>query len=269
MLKNRVLGWVGSLAVLAGILAVSIPAAAAQERLRLSCSAQIYTAFVKEAIDSFSKENGIEVEPYVASSVSAVYRLMNDFSDFACTSRALYRRHRDYGYVQIPFCRDPLAIVTRTECNVDHLTEGELRAIFSGDITNWKELGGADLPITVVVPGKETAANKNFRQQVMKHENMKYDFMTYQSTMALEALRYFPCGTISFISRGAAVKYKDIKALKIDGRSPQDEDYPYYQVFYFISKGEPAGWVRKFIDFSMSADGQAIMKKNGMLPVVK
>lgn len=78
--------------------------------LRYSRTAQIYEAFEKEALDAFTKETGIKVESHVSSSASAVYRLMNGFSDIASTTRELYRRHRDYGYVQIPFCKDPIPI---------------------------------------------------------------------------------------------------------------------------------------------------------------
>ena len=67
--------------------------------LRYSRTAQIYEAFGKEALDAFTKESGIKVESYISSSSSTVYRLMNDFSDIASTTRELYRRHRDYGYV--------------------------------------------------------------------------------------------------------------------------------------------------------------------------
>jgi len=58
-------------------------------------------------------------------------------------------------------------------CGVDSVTKEQLQAVFSGTITNWKELGGSDLPIVVVAPGEHTGANKNFRRQVMKHKEIK------------------------------------------------------------------------------------------------
>ena len=86
------------------------PRVSAQNTLSYSRSAQIYEAFGKEALEAFTKESGIKVESHISSSASAVYRLMNGFSDIASTTRELYRRHRDYGYVQIPFCKDPIPI---------------------------------------------------------------------------------------------------------------------------------------------------------------
>jgi len=242
---------------------------AAQETLRYSCSNQIYEAFDTERIDAFTQETGIKVELYTASSGSALYRLMNGFSDIASTARELYRRHQDYGYVQIPFCKDPLAVITHKECSVDDLSEEQLRKIFSREITNWKEVGGQDMPITVIVPGEDTAVNKNFRRQVMKNKEISYDFMTYRSTMAIDAIRYFPCGAISFISQGAVIKHAELKALKIDGISPVDPNYPYQQIFYFVTKGEPAGAAKKYIDFAFSDKGIAIIKQKGMVPIAR
>lgn len=228
---------------------------------------QIYSAFEKEKNEAFTRKNGIKVQVYTAPSPVCISFLMTDLCDIASSARLLYRRLHVYGITQIPICKDPLAVITKKGCRVDNLSEKQVQDIFSGDITNWKELGGADLPIRVIVPADETAVNKNFRRHFMKHKEIEYDFMTYESTMALEAVKYFPCGSISFISQGAALHYKDIKAIKINGFSPTDEKYPYYQIFYYITRGKPAGHVKEFIDFTFSSSGTEIVIKNGMMPI--
>lgn len=240
--------------------------ARAQEKLKFSCSAQVYQAFEKSILNEFTRDTGIEVDVYVSSSGSALYRLMTDFSDIAATTRELYRRHRDYGYVQIPICKDPLAVIAKKGCGIDSLSEEQLRGIFSGDITNWKQVGGADLPIVLVVPDEDTGANKNFRRQIMKNKEFKYDFMAYNSTDAIELVKQLPCGSLSFTSQGAAIQEEDIRIIKIDGHHPGDKDYPYFQIFYFITKGEPKGAAKKLIDFSLSEKSKSIMRERGMLP---
>jgi len=59
------------------------------------------------------------------------------------------------------------------------------------------------------------------------------------------------------------------KTLKIDGLAPTDKDYPYHQIFSFITKGEPSGPAKKFIDFAASEKGVMIMKEKGMFPISK
>ncbi len=252
--------------LLSGIF-LPVSVANAQEVLKYACSHQVFNAFEMDKLKEFTKTTGIEVNLYTASSDSCVYRLMNGYCDVASSARALYHRHQDYGYVQIAFAKDPLAVITRTGCGVNNITSEQLQDIFSGDITNWKELGGSDLSITIIVPGKDTAANKNFRRQVMKHKEIKHDFMTYDSTMVIEAVKHFPCGAISFISQGAALHHKEITTITVDGYSPGDKGYPYYQLFYYITKGEPAGQVKEFIDFTFSEKGAEIMRRNGIVPI--
>ncbi len=189
------------------------------------------------------------------------------FCDIASTARKLRDRHEVFGYKEYPFCKDPIAVIARKECGVDSVTEEQLQDIFAGVITNWREVGGVNLPIMIVAPSDDTAAHKNFRRQVMKRKDIAHDFMAYDSTMVIEAVKHFPCGTVSFISQGAAMHHKDIKTIKIDGLSPNDEDYPYFQVFYFITKKEPDGNLKKFIDFAYSEEGKKIIRTNGMVPI--
>jgi phosphate transport system substrate-binding protein len=239
----------------------------AQEAFTYSCSNQIYKAFEKENLEAFTKATGINVSVYTASSQSAVNRLIHGYSDIASTAREMYHRHTDYGYEQIPICKDPLAVIAKKTCQMENISEEDLRGIFSGEITNWKEVGGADLPVMVIVPDENTAANKNFRRLIMKDKEINHDFITYDSTMVLEAIKYFPCGAISFISRGAAIKYEEIAAIKINGLSPSDKDYPYFQTFYYVTKGVPSDNAKKLIDFTTTGKGREIIQKNGMLPL--
>ncbi|MBT3807381.1 MAG: hypothetical protein HN580_20580 [Deltaproteobacteria bacterium] len=239
----------------------------ADQKLRYSCSAQIYEAFEKSRLDAFTKETGISIDLFVASSKSCVYRVMQDMTDIAGSTRAIYQRHKDFGLKEIPFCKDPLAVITHKDSIVNNLSPEQLQQIFSGGITNWKEVGGPDLLITLVVPGNETGAHKNFKRQVMTHKEIKYDYLTYTSTRVLEAIEQLPAGAISFISRGAQITHPNIKVLSIDGKKPGDRDYPYYQIFYLVSKGEPRGSVKVFIDFITSKKGKSIILERGMLPI--
>jgi phosphate transport system substrate-binding protein len=239
----------------------------AQEVLKYACSNQAYAAFEKEKIEAFTQATGIEVDVKRAASGSCTYRLASGNCDIASSARKLDRRHPAYGYKEIAFCRDPLAVIARKECSVKGITEQQLQDIFAGEITNWKEVGGANLSIMIIVPGKDTAAHKNFRRQVMKLKDIEHDFMAYESTMVIEAIKYFPCGSVSFISQGASVRYEELRALKIDGLAPTDENYPYFQIFYYVTKGEPIGNIKKFIDYTFSEEGAKIIRKYGMVPL--
>ncbi len=236
--------------------------------LYYSCSNQIYQALDKEKLASFARDTGIQVSVSTMSSDSAVSQLMYGCTDLASTAWSLYGRHIERGLRQIPVCKDPLAVIARKDCGVESLTEKQVQGIFSGIITNWKEVGGKDLDIIVIVPSDETAASKNFRRQLMKHRDIKYDMTTWNSTMAAAAVKYFPCGAVSFIGRGSVASDPDVRSIKIDGKLPRDPHYPYYQIFFYVIRGDKAGGAAgKFIDYTLSEKGRRIIQESGMTTI--
>ncbi|SPD74619.1 ABC-type phosphate transport system periplasmic component PstS [uncultured Desulfobacterium sp.] len=243
------------------------PGAYAQETVRYSCSAQIFEAFGMERITEFTKDTGIKVDLYISSSSAAVYRLMNDFSDIAGAAEPLHFRYREFGYSETPFCRDSLAVIISARCPVESLAIEQLRDIFGGSITNWKEVGGPDEPIIVIVPGEDTAAYKNFRSIAMEGREIIHSLMSARSTMVINAVKNIPW-SISFIAHAAVKDQENLKFMKIGGLLPTDKDYHYFQTFYYVTKGSPTGPTKKFIDFTISEKGQAIIRAKGMIPVI-
>jgi len=236
----------------------------AKETIRYSCSAQIYDSLEKKRIAAFTKRTGIAVEVNICSSASAVNSVRNDYSDIAATARRLYPRHKEYGYWETVFSKNPMAIIVNKKNPVSSLSEEVLKDIFSGNMANWNEVGGPDEPILLVVPGKNTAAFKNFSRRPMGRALISYDIMTFKSTVVFQVVERFP-NAISFIAQGVA-HHQGVKTLKIDGVAPEDSGYPYYQIFSFVTKGRPSGDVKQFVDDVLSGEGKKIMLEEGVTP---
>jgi phosphate transport system substrate-binding protein len=253
------------------IVLILIPSGSALAKgiLKYSCSAQVYQAFENQRLDAFTKETGIRVELSILSSYKAFLRLMNGYSDIASMARRLVGRHREAGFLETIFCKDPIAIIVNSKSPIANFTEDQLREIFGGGITNWKQIGGPDQPIIVIIPGEETAAYKNFSRKLMPDRDMDFDIMTAQSTMVIEATGHFPW-SISFIAQGAAAFYeKQVEICKINGFAPRDAGYPYYQEFSFVTKGKPSNEAKAFIDFAFSDEGKKIICDRGMIPLAR
>lgn len=267
-MKKSILAFVGFLVAVAiiGSPPTVIPAGA-EDTLRYSSSAQIYEAFGQLRLNAFTQETGIEVDLFVCSSGSALHRLISGVSDLASSTRGLYYRYKENGYMEIPFCKDPLAVIVNMENPVEGLTALDIRRVFSKEVTNWNEIGGPDAPIVVVVPGKGTAAHKNFDLLAMDRKEIQYDYLSNLSTQVIPAVEQFPMA-ISFISHGSAMDHPSVRAISIDGRSIKDADYPYFQTFYYFTQGAPSGAAKAFIDFTRSDKGIALMKQKGMIPII-
>jgi phosphate transport system substrate-binding protein len=269
MKKTEWLVGLVTMAVWIGSVFVGLGTVHAEDTLRYSCSAQVFEAFETDRLEAFTKRTQVKVDLMVSSSPVAVEQLANGDSDIASTAQRITPDAKAKGLEETAFCKDPIAIIAHPAITVDDLTDQQLKGIFSGKITNWKDVGGPDKRIFVILPSEKTANHRNFSHKVMAGGEMKYDIMTAQSTLVIEATRHFD-GAISFLAQGATrSRMPGVKLVKINGRAAMDEGYPYYQVFSFVTKGKPAGNAKKFIDFATSAEGVQIMSKRGMVPFTK
>jgi phosphate transport system substrate-binding protein len=254
-------------AIVSLMVVLAVPfTALGQEKLRYSCSVQVYEAFEKERLEAFTKATGIEVDLYVTSSAVALNRLLSGEADIASIARGGRSSLKESGYLETPFLKDSLAIIVNARNRLSNLTEEQLRDIFSKKINNWKQLSGPDEMILLVIPGKATAAYENFKKMALKRKEVSFDIMTNQSTMALEVVKRLPA-SISFVTQGAVAKTGGVKAVKINGLSPNDKEYPYFQEFSFITKEKPTAAAKAFVDFACSENCRELIKKRGMAPI--
>jgi phosphate transport system substrate-binding protein len=168
--------------------------------------------------------------------------------------------------------RDGIAIVVHPDVGVDGLTLDQVRDIFSGAITNWSEVGGDDKAIVVVSREEGSGTRGAFEEMVMgKDGPVIVDTAILQpSNGALKTTVSTTEDSIGFLSFG----YLDtsVKALAIDGVDATVENalngsYPIVRPLNMLTDGEPEGAVKAFLDFVMSAEGQAVVEEEGYLSV--
>jgi len=267
MKKRNVAALIAAVLALIPWAAMADQKAQVQASLRYGCSAQVFEAFETERIPAFTEASGISVAAYICSSGEAVNRLMTCDSDIASTALKLTYPPLEQGYTKTVFAIDPLAVIVHALCPVTDLSEDQLERIFSRAISNWRELGGPDQPILLIVPENNTAAYVNFQRQVMRRSDIVYDLMTFTSTQVVDAVERFPW-SISFITQGAVAGEAGVKTIRVNGLSTTDKNYPYYQEFSFITRGRPVGAAKAFIDFTLSTKGIEMIRSRGMTAVL-
>jgi phosphate transport system substrate-binding protein len=151
---------------------------------------------------------------------------------------------------------------------LNNLDKEILVKVFSGEIKNWRELGGDDIPITLISREEGSGTRACFEDMVMEQTEISDEAIFEPSNGAIKAEVSTTPSAIGYLSLG----YSDasIKVLSIDGVPCTIENcksnlYPIVRPLYFLTKGESAGIVKAFIDFSMSKDGQKIVVDEGYL----
>jgi phosphate transport system substrate-binding protein len=237
----------------------------AEETLRYASSAQVMAALGNEAFKQFEANSGVKVDLFIGSSDVAVHRMMHGVADIASTAERITHSSTDSGYTEILFAKAPIIVITNVSNTVKDLTIRQLKEIFNGSVNNWKEVGGPDKEIIVVIPDRNTAAFKNFTMLALKRYDVKFDYLAHRSTDVVSLVKHMQW-SISFITKGEHTSGDPVKTIAIDGKRPEDKDYPFLQEFYFVTKGEPKGAAKKLIDFFFTEKAKSAFKKSGLMP---
>jgi phosphate transport system substrate-binding protein len=166
------------------------------------------------------------------------------------------------------------ALVVNKDVDVDSLTLQQIQDIFSGKITNWKDVGGKDEKINVINRPASSGTRATFEKTVMKGVKINEAIGTVQdSNGAVEQAINSTPGSISYVAMSYLIgENKDLKTLKIDGVEPtieniKTEKYPFWSYEYMITKGEPKNEVRGFIEFVKSDEFASKVKEMGYIPM--
>ncbi|NLP06191.1 phosphate ABC transporter substrate-binding protein [Candidatus Fermentibacteria bacterium] len=167
--------------------------------------------------------------------------------------------------------RDGIAIVTNPGVGVTNLSKSQVRDIFTGDITNWSEVGGPDQDIVVVSREEGSGTRAAFEEMVMEGVFLITGAAVLQpSNGAVVTTVASTPYSIAYISFG--YMNESVAAVSVNGIAPTAANasagrYPIVRPLCMLTPGTPQGDVKAWLDFIMSPDGQAIVSDEGYLPV--
>lgn len=171
-------------------------------------------------------------------------------------------------------CVIGFALVVSNDVTVTSLTKAQIQDIFTGKVTNWKELGGADQQINVINRTKSSGTRATFKNTVMEGKDEKDGLGTTQdSNGAVQKAVSSTKGSISYLALSYindTVK-KDLKLMNIDKVEPVADNitsgkYPFWSYEHMYTKGEAKDLAKAFLDYMMSADNTDTIKKLGYIP---
>ncbi len=214
--------------------------------------------------------------------------LISNTCDIAMASRNIkgkeisLAKQKGINPFEIKVAMDGLAVVANPKNPVSKLTLDQLAQIFTGKISNWKEVGGEDKKIVILSREVNSGTHVYFKEHVLRKNdpNSKEEFapgaLLMSSSQAIadevaqnsSAIGYYGMGYIS-------AKHKSIliaKDAKSEFEAPTIDNvingkYPISRPLFLYTNGQPQGLVKKFVDFILSQQGQAIVLKTDFVPV--
>jgi len=167
--------------------------------------------------------------------------------------------------------RDGIAIIANENVGVSDLSLEQIQKIFSGQIKNWSELGGADAHIIVVSREEGSGTRTAFEEMVLGEDLLMTETAILQpSNGSVRTTVSTTPDAIGYLSFG----YLDesVKAISVDGVAPTEANasngtYPVVRPLNIITYGEPSGDLKLFIDYILSDSGQTIVGDEGYIAV--
>lgn len=228
---------------------------------------------VTAAAEEYMKRNpGIKVGVQGGGSSAGVEAAITGASDIGTSSRDLKGEETTLGLVDTVIAIDAIAIIVNPGNEVSELSQKQVKSIFTGRITNWKEVGGADLPIVLVNRDEASGTREAFYKKVMNETAFSKNAVIQPGTGQVRSIVGSTKAAIGYISLGYVTK--DVKLIRYERVMPSKTNvvngtYELQRKLHFFTKGEPKGEALKFTEFILGDWVQGNIVSREFVPAPK
>lgn len=236
----------------------------------------------KEAEEFMKANTGAAITVVGGGSGTGITALMDGSTDICMSSRDLKTDEKlkftekglDIKEVTVGF--DALSVIVNPANKVSQLTREQLEKIFTGEIKNWKEVGGEDAQIVAYSRETSSGTYEFFKEHVMDKKNYASTVLNMPATGAIVQSVSQTKGAIGYV--GLAYMTDGIKPLSVSYDSgktfvapsiqgAKDKSYPIARPLYYFYDSKKEGTVKPFVDYVMSDIGQKLVADAGYVPV--
>lgn len=229
-----------------------------------------------------AKKKGVVIQVTGGGSGTGISALINGTTDICNSSRPIKPAERDllqkkWGTrgVEIKCALDGLAVYVNEKNPVKELTMQQLKDIYQGKITNWKQVGGRDQKIILYSRENNSGTYVYFKDHVLNGEDFA---ATAQNMPGTAAVVNAVAKDVAGIGYGGAAYGKGIRelAIKADDKSPayaptaeniKSGKYPISRFLYMYLRSKPTGALKEYIDWILSDEGQKVVSEVEYFPI--
>ncbi len=225
--------------------------------------------------------NGVVIQVAGGGSGTGIAALLNGTTDICESSRDMkekeYSQAKDKGVTpyRVSVALDGIAVFLNEKNKVQELSIAQLKGIYTGAITNWKEVGGNDARIIIYGRENNSGTYVYFKEEVLGNE----DYSEYTQTLpGTAAVVNAVSKDVNGIGYGGIAWAKGVKyaAIKKDDASPavvpsvetvSGGSYPISRELYWFFNGKPTGQLKDLVNWALSEAGQKIAEEVDYIPL--
>ncbi len=266
--------WGRALSVIALVVIVANGRAEAKNGIVLDGSTTV-GPIAKSFAAFFMNKYHVPVTVSESGSGNGAKSLINKSCDIASMSRSMKPQElaaaktKGVNPVSSVVALDGLAIVVHPSNPVKTLTIAQVADIYKGRVTNWRQVGGPNFPIVVIQRESNSGTQESFKDLVVGKETpVVGSAETQASNGAVKSRVSLTRGAIGFLGLGFADA--SVKKVAVNGIYPtpltvKNGSYPLSRPLFFVTDGQPSGFVKQFVELPKSADGKKIIKELGFV----
>jgi phosphate transport system substrate-binding protein len=167
--------------------------------------------------------------------------------------------------------KDALSIYLNPNNPVESLTTEQLRKIYTGEIINWKDVGGKDAPIKLLTRSPNSGTYLYFKEHILEGKDYAPECKVLTTTEAIvdEAMRDENAIGYGGIGYGAEVHHCKINGIAPSEENVRNDKYPIIRYLYYYTANTPTGAIKEFIDWVLSPKGQTVIQEEGYIAIWK